>query len=1047
MNARDLNTISTFLAEYGMSAGKPTPVGQQQVGMTAKAQKAERTAKAQQKQHYQTIAKVVDSELDDQMDELDDQMEEGRHHGENKRVLRAQKYAQQGEPIFEINFNRTDVMRTALDADVSCGFEAEVVITHIEQSRNGFNFQRSSLREIKHAVKEQYGQAELDGLETSYVDWLSGSELYNEIAQEEIGILVSDRIELEDTIDRYVEDQVSMDDVLEYRKQKLQKLKNRSKDDADAAAELAEYTEWDRAAWAREYVEINQQDELRDWLTADIEMGDDWQDGTVQRAFDTYDMSDWVETEYDGDWDDMLNDHNISLVGEGSLEDVADELEEWARGNSYTSDVRLDGPPDTDPRYWKVVNDPSVGTRVNAGCEYGVCAEIVSPVYGSPREMLREMNSLFEWLKENDAETNKTTGLHVTMSLTNSAGTVNPLKMALLLGDIYLLRQFDREFNRFTESQQRSITNVAHRLRTGDISDQGLAVIERILSTGVRYEKFSSINFKTQQNSAGNSLIEFRIGGNLNYHVDFNKVAKTVVRYAVTIMAGYDPDAYRQEYIKAIVKLIDSVQDGLSDAEQKEMEKGAGLDVAPTLFVDLLKTVINRDDYLDTMEDYQMAINGNDQRALSIISQLITMVEKGNLRTNARNARAVRIGMRDMNVTAQQVLKYETALVTQSVRSTEQKSSALKLRTKAFNKLSALNVAAPETSWPEPTVLKINTRNQILLIKAKSLYSILNNNAYDPADIAVIQRDDWEVVSRVMQVMDNDNADGATLWLSDHWQVPSDSPEFQQRMQKSMADFINAYQLDPRENWTTVSATAMRDPLANNHTKPLRLIIENVFAQFDRLPLHEQLRVINNVDKQKLDEIWSKTNKSLAETIEAQQDAAALPTAHQSERKLKNKKSSAQTTNTTEGAVPQRDMQRDYKLLMSAPLLGSDLNAQMQAYFLVPDPSMIREFRAQIARSGRNVDLRDTLKSYAQRQFHPVQKKQVSENIQTDRSGNSVHETIRKVKGGYRLLSKKGKNLGTFSTRSGAEQRERQVQAFKHMESTIADPTPEGNSE
>lgn len=49
--------------------------------------------------------------------------------------------------------------------------------------------------------------------------------------------------------------------------------------------------------------------------------------------------------------------------------------------------------------------------------------------------------------------------------------------------------------------------------------------------------------------------------------------------------------------------------------------------------------------------------------------------------------------------------------------------------------------------------------------------------------------------------------------------------------------------------------------------------------------------------------------------------------------------------------------------------------------------------------------------------------------------GDDVDETIRKVKGGYRLLSKKGKNLGTYPSKSGAENREREVQYFKHNES------------
>ena len=44
-----------------------------------------------------------------------------------------------------------------------------------------------------------------------------------------------------------------------------------------------------------------------------------------------------------------------------------------------------------------------------------------------------------------------------------------------------------------------------------------------------------------------------------------------------------------------------------------------------------------------------------------------------------------------------------------------------------------------------------------------------------------------------------------------------------------------------------------------------------------------------------------------------------------------------------------------------------------------------------------------------------------------------ILEHIIKVKGGYRLVSKKtGKNLGTYPTRASAEKRERQVQYFKH---------------
>ena len=55
---------------------------------------------------------------------------------------------------------------------------------------------------------------------------------------------------------------------------------------------------------------------------------------------------------------------------------------------------------------------------------------------------------------------------------------------------------------------------------------------------------------------------------------------------------------------------------------------------------------------------------------------------------------------------------------------------------------------------------------------------------------------------------------------------------------------------------------------------------------------------------------------------------------------------------------------------------------------------------------------------------------ETEKNIDDD----SVEETIRQVTDGYRLYSRSGKNLGTYSTRAGAERRERQVRYFKHKD-------------
>lgn len=49
-----------------------------------------------------------------------------------------------------------------------------------------------------------------------------------------------------------------------------------------------------------------------------------------------------------------------------------------------------------------------------------------------------------------------------------------------------------------------------------------------------------------------------------------------------------------------------------------------------------------------------------------------------------------------------------------------------------------------------------------------------------------------------------------------------------------------------------------------------------------------------------------------------------------------------------------------------------------------------------------------------------------------DEMKNFIREIIRKVKGGYRLYSGKGKNLGTFDTKSGAKKHEQEVNYLKH---------------
>jgi hypothetical protein len=56
-------------------------------------------------------------------------------------------------------------------------------------------------------------------------------------------------------------------------------------------------------------------------------------------------------------------------------------------------------------------------------------------------------------------------------------------------------------------------------------------------------------------------------------------------------------------------------------------------------------------------------------------------------------------------------------------------------------------------------------------------------------------------------------------------------------------------------------------------------------------------------------------------------------------------------------------------------------------------------------------------------------------------------EHIVKHGSGYRLLSHKGKNLGTFPTKAGAEKHEREVQYFKHANEDASGYIPKNKKE
>ena len=127
---------------------------------------------------------------------------------------------------------------------------------------------------------------------------------------------------------------------------------------------------------------------------------------------------------------------------------------------------------------------------------------------------------------------------------------INKLKMALLLGDEYLLNQFGRLQNTYTKSQYRRLLRYAEKMKRGD--NNSFLKLQSELERGLSKDKFSSIHFKgSTDKDTDNELIEFRIAGGSDYNEMYQDVVKAVIRYGTIMKAGYDDNAFRRDYINA----------------------------------------------------------------------------------------------------------------------------------------------------------------------------------------------------------------------------------------------------------------------------------------------------------------------------------------------------------------------------------------------------------------------------------------------------------------------------------------------------------------
>ena len=288
-----------------------------------------------------------------------------------------------------------------------------------------------------------------------------------------------------------------------------------------------------------------------------------------------YSEEDWLDGEGVNDMEDAMNSFGRNSIswpywtdhrggGNLSMDEVAESFSNAVgkpckAAGSYHS-IRGSNRPDANNQFYIVETDGSLESP-DSSEDSGL--EFVSPAMPID-DLFSDLDKIQKWMKSTGCYTNDSTGLHMNVSVpgwtksdAGQGGTLDYVKLVLLMGDQHVLDQFGRASNTYCasglEKAQQQIKNrpdLAESLldkMKGHLNELASRVLD--LNTT---NKYTSANIK-------DGYIEFRSpGGNWEAELSDgkNSVQNTVLRFVVALDAAVHPEKDRQEYLKKLYKML-----------------------------------------------------------------------------------------------------------------------------------------------------------------------------------------------------------------------------------------------------------------------------------------------------------------------------------------------------------------------------------------------------------------------------------------------------------------------------------------------------------
>jgi len=461
----------------------------------------------------------------------------------------------------EIKMSPGNLRRLAAEIDAVAGMEFEMVFPDVDlDDGQGGDPDWDADEPLVYisSIEDFFGQGEYGDtrsarraearLQQDYNEDREGaaSEAFQDVAADFIKAEIQSEYDEDDLIRLVLEDN--------FPSEKVDEIMQAGKDAPEFASReaLKDYIEKNPNYAEYKEAESNTDSKLEELIQTSI----DDQDESWDSAFESflsdfdYDEEEWlrskgftlmsdIASEFDLGWPFRIERNDDQLI------DLAGEFEA-AIGRTTKYSTEYHGVSRDKNSY--IVEPDSTISGSGAGLEF------VSPplrLY----DMLEDLSEVVSWGKSKGAYTNKSTGLHINVSVPNySLDKLDYIKLALLVGDRYVLEQFGRSANTYAKSAiDKIMTKVGGRAdelpRLFDLMKQGMATFaSQSIHSGFT-DKYTSINTKS-------GYVEFRSPGGDWLNADIPKLENTLLRFVVALDAAVDPTKYKQEYLKKLYQLL-----------------------------------------------------------------------------------------------------------------------------------------------------------------------------------------------------------------------------------------------------------------------------------------------------------------------------------------------------------------------------------------------------------------------------------------------------------------------------------------------------------